>query len=569
MSAADVEAVLDRLGGYGRYQVLFFLGLGLVNVRAAWHVFVSLFVGATPAHHCTPPANHSLNHSLPWAEASDGQMGWAECSMYREPGLSNETTSCQNGWTYVWERDGESSIVSEWDLVCGDDYLSELALTMYMVGATCGTLLLTPLSDRWGRKTLLLACLWLQALVGLAAALVPSVLPFVVLQFFIGLTNMTISLCAYVLIVETFDKDTRELPALSLQFFWAGGLMLLALMAYLIPNWRHLELAVSLPQLLTISYFWLLPESPTWLLVKGKVKRARAVILTILRVNKLPPIDDLDKTLALFHEGLPALEKKIAAPDTCEGGASQKPSQHDVTVTSQQEDLAPISVLDLFKTPRIRRYAFFMFYLYLVNSLAYFGISFSTPMLSGNKYINTFISGAVEVPAYFICIVSNRRVGRRLPICVFLVVCAAANVAVIFTPTETGAGTDLSAVRTVLVMIGKFGITGSYSALYLYGSEVFPTSIRNHAVGLCSFFENIGSISAPQIVYASRSLTQLPMTLFAAMTLLGAVLVIFLPETHKKPLPQTIRDVEGWRNENREPKPDKSDSDVKVYSVKL
>lgn len=573
MSAAEVEVVLDRLGGYGRYQGLLFLGLGLVNTRAAWHVFVSIFVGWTPPHHCTPWDNRTANQSLPWEEGSTGQMGWSECSMYRDLGpdtadLSNETTKCQNGWTYLWDEKGESSIVSDWDLVCGDNYLTELALTMYMVGTTCGALLLTPLSDRWGRKTVLLACLWLQAAVGVALTLVPLVVPFLALQFFIGITNMTISLCAYVLIVETFDKNTRELPALSLQFFWAGGVMLLALMAYLLPNWRHLELAVSLPQLLTISYFWFLPESLTWLLVNGKMKRAKEVILTIQRVNKLPPFEDLDKSLERFKLGLPDVKEELPVPDSSDELSMQTSSQLKM-VLGPDDDLAPSSVLDLFKTPRIRRYSFFMFYLYLVNSLAYFGISFSTPLLSGNKYLNTFISGAVEIPAYFICIISNRRVGRRIPICVFLVICAAANVAVIFTPSETDDGRDLSYLRTVLVMIGKFGITGSYSALYLYGSEMFPTSIRNHAVGLCSFFENIGSISAPQIVYASTALTQLPMTVFAAMTLLGAVLVVFLPETHNAPLPQTIRDIEQWRKGRPESKKPEIQCAAEVYSVKL
>ena len=50
----------------------------------------------------------------------------------------------------------------------------------------------------------------------------------------------------------------------------------------------------------------------------------------------------------------------------------------------------------------------------LVNSLAYFGISFGMPLLNGNKYLNTFISGAVELPAYIVCILCNRR-----SVCVF------------------------------------------------------------------------------------------------------------------------------------------------------
>lgn len=37
---------------------------------------------------------------------------------------------------------------------------------------------------------------------------------------------------------------------------------------------------------------------------------------------------------------------------------------------------------------------------------------------------------------------------------------------------------DLSVVRTVLAMIGKFGITASLSIIYVYSAEVFPTVIR-------------------------------------------------------------------------------------------
>lgn len=37
---------------------------------------------------------------------------------------------------------------------------------------------------------------------------------------------------------------------------------------------------------------------------------------------------------------------------------------------------------------------------------------------------------------------------------------------------------DLSIIRTVLAMTGKFGITASLSIIYVYSAEVFPTVIR-------------------------------------------------------------------------------------------
>lgn len=78
----------------------------------------------------------------------------------------------------------------QWDLVCDKEYLVQLTTTLYMVGALCGTLFLTPLSDLCGRKPVILACLWLQAAVGIALAWMPSEVPYIALQFLIGITNM-------------------------------------------------------------------------------------------------------------------------------------------------------------------------------------------------------------------------------------------------------------------------------------------------------------------------------------------------------------------------------------------
>ncbi|XP_062620744.1 organic anion transporter 3-like [Saccostrea cucullata] len=96
-------------------------------------------------------------------------------------------------------------------------------------------------------------------------------------------------------------------------------------------------------------------------------------------------------------------------------------------------------------------------------------------------------------------------------------------------------------------MIGKFGITGAYSLSYLYSSEIFPTVVRNQAVGLSSFFENLGGIAAPLIVYAtSSSQSYIPLVVFGVIMVVGGILACFLPETHKKPLPETIEDVEHF-----------------------
>jgi MFS family permease len=51
-----------------------------------------------------------------------------------------------------------------------------------------------------------------------------------------------------------------------------------------------------------------------------------------------------------------------------------------------------------------------------------------------------------------------------------------------------------------VAMIGKFLISMTFAIAYLYTAELFPTKVRNVAVGTASTFARIGSISAPYIV---------------------------------------------------------------------
>ena len=51
-----------------------------------------------------------------------------------------------------------------------------------------------------------------------------------------------------------------------------------------------------------------------------------------------------------------------------------------------------------------------------------------------------------------------------------------------------------------IAMIGKFLISMTFAIAYLYTAELFPTSVRNVAVGAASTFARVGSMSAPYIV---------------------------------------------------------------------
>ena len=55
---------------------------------------------------------------------------------------------------------------------------------------------------------------------------------------------------------ELFPADMRTFAGLAIENFWAVGMCLLALFAYLIRNWHYLQLFISVPMVVTVILFW-------------------------------------------------------------------------------------------------------------------------------------------------------------------------------------------------------------------------------------------------------------------------------------------------------------------------
>jgi len=80
------------------------------------------------------------------------------------------------------------------------------------------------------------------------------------------------------MVMELFGPKFRTMAGCIIEGFWAMGLILLAVIAMHIPNWRYIQLAINLPTLCTIVFIWIIPESLRWLISKGKHDQAMAVV---------------------------------------------------------------------------------------------------------------------------------------------------------------------------------------------------------------------------------------------------------------------------------------------------
>lgn len=108
---------------------------------------------------------------------------------------------------------------------------------------------------------------------------------------------------------------------------------------------------------------------------------------------------------------------------------------------------------------------------------------------------------------------------------------------------------DLNVLSIGLVMLGKFGITAAFSMLYVYNVELYPTLVRNMAVGATSMASRLGSIIAPYFVYlgetSTRCLEKLLELLQCKLTLKSLVRGLLSPFSHL----ENEFTVTGCRNE--------------------
>ena len=63
-------------------------------------------------------------------------------------------------------------------------------------------------------------------------------------------------LVGFVIACELFPAEQRTFAGMFIQNFWAVGMCLMALFAWLARDWVHFQLIISLPWIVTIAFYW-------------------------------------------------------------------------------------------------------------------------------------------------------------------------------------------------------------------------------------------------------------------------------------------------------------------------
>ncbi|GAB1863465.1 Organic cation transporter 1 [Camponotus japonicus] len=580
MSSIDFDEVLVHVGEKGRYQnIMYYLLCIPATLPAAFLAFSQVFVSASPEHWCRIPELENLTDlmsleerkalSLPYSVKSDGRRVYSKCQMYdvnyteiidswlqyvddpqnvtdgtslstttfrpstsRSPPVSNPDwpiSKCRYGWNYD-TRDYDSTLVTELDLVCDNSWWPSTSTTFFYVGSLFGNVVFGWIADKWGRRTAFFAILFLEVIFSIATSFSPNYVIYTALRTVNGLFFPAIYQIPFILALELMGPRYRTFAGMVICMFFATAMSLLALLGYLLRHWYTLSLATSVPFILLFSYYWIIPESPRWLLSKNRIDEAEVIVQNMAKINgKKVPKNFLRKMEIeiLKRQGI-----------SCNGKNS-----NDGSIDIESENRSPptsATPMDLITNPNIRKKFFILAFDWVANAVVYNGLSYNTTNLGVSDYLAFFIGGIVEIPSYFITWYAMDRLGRRWVLCVTMMLGGLACVSCMFVPE------DAVWVTVSLAMIGKFGIAASFAVFYVFVGELLPTVLRSQAMGIASFIAGIGLLTFPYIVHLAVYSRVLPLIVMGSLSLAGAFTSVFLPETLNIHLPQTIEEGEQF-----------------------
>ncbi|XP_055626421.1 organic cation transporter protein [Toxorhynchites rutilus septentrionalis] len=511
-----LEELMGMLGDFGRYQAFQFILHLLAAVTAGLHMLSLVTVSAVPEHRCFIEGIDSLNSTTFGLDAlgeyiplnKDGALD--SCRMFQQGTAANATISCSS---YVFDTTYyKSSRAIEWDLVCDRRWMGSLAQTIYMLGVFTGAVWLGGLADKIGRKKVFCWSALLQLILGVGVAFTPEYYSFLVIRYLYGIFGSAGSyITGFVLTMELVGPSKRTPCGISFQAAFAGGIMLVAAWGALIPDRMLLQVVYGLHGLLLVAHWWIMDESPRWLWMQDRKREAIDIIAKAVRMN---------------GRGLNVDKEYYLSKD-----------KSNYAVEATPKTSAGLS--DLFKTPNLRKMTLNVCLCWFANSITYYGLSLSSGKLGGNPYLILFLMALVEMPSYLAIILLLDKLGRRSITSTLMIV---GGICCIVAAYLNRGSTE----STTVVMFGKLFIAGSFAVIYNYSAELFPTVVRNSAMGLGSMCARLAGASTPMIILFDSFDPKIPAVIFGVMSLISGSWVLFLPETMGKPMPQSLQDGENF-----------------------
>ena len=483
----NLDVILnDSVGKFGFFQAWLLLLLFFCQATFAPAIYGSVFTDFTPKHHCAGEGLEGFNLSR-WEDEDQ------RCSIVTE----GNKTECSS-----WEYDKSvivDTVAADFDIVCDQAFLKPLSGTLRMSGLLIGSFVFGWLSDRYGRVASLTVAGLLLFTSQVVAGFSTNYLMFSVLTVFMAAGGVGSYLVSFVLLFEWACPEYRTMASVFAQIPFAVGYLYTVLIAYCVPYWQLLQWVLAIPNILFFILFFIIPESPRWLISQGKTDRALKKIRIAAKSNNL-----------------------------------QVPKQVYIEKGFSDEKTKKLGICILVAHPVLCFRLIIMSLNWIVITLCFYGLSLN----SANEDLFTGMSmmALVELMAYIITLFIIDYFGRRPILSVCQLVSGLSCVCAGFVPISS------YWFRLSLALVGKMGASAGFAVVFVYSAELFPTPVRNSAIGLCSTLARIGALLAPAIASLDSVLAFLPFLIMGGAAMLVGSLSFLLPETRGGQLPQTVEE---------------------------
>nr|XP_020158421.1 organic cation/carnitine transporter 2-like [Aegilops tauschii subsp. strangulata] len=480
------ETMEAYMGATGAGQLLKAVLLAFAWALDAQQVFISVFTDAEPPWHCTD------------ADADASSCSAAAASPCALP---------PGAW--AWDRPAVTSVVSEWSLECAGPALVSLPASSFFAGCLAGGFLLTTLADSLlGRRKMLLASIVSMSAAGVVTAFSPNVWAYAALRFVSGFGRSMVGTCTLVLSTELVGRRWRDTVCVAGFFCFTLGFLSLPALAYTFreASWRNMYLWTSVPSLCySILFYFVVQESPRWLLVRGRRQDA----IDTLQQMQIGGITS--SNFSMIHAC--AMNDD---DDDAEAGASSV----FATLHSMWE-----------RPWALRRLAAIMTASFGVG-MVYYGMPLNVGNLGSNLYLSVTYNALAELPSSILSWLLMGRINRRSSVVALTAAAGLWSLACVIIPQGTA--------RMAAELVSFFATCTAFNVILMYSIELFPTSVRNSAVGLVRQALVLGGVAAPLLVALGRRNSFFSFGVLGLVIGCSGMFAACLPETKGKAMSDTM-----------------------------
>lgn len=240
-------------------------------------------------------------------------------------------------WIYDYDfLHGYRSMTSELNWVCQNAYKSITGQAFYFVGSVIGTLILGIAADIVGRLPVLIIAHMLGTLGNGLTIFATNSIAFAFCRFVSGLATDNNFVMMYILVLEYIAPNMRTRALnLCIGVFYCIGSIVSPWIAVWLGSWRLYLLATIIPALIVPLFYFVVPESAEWLISQNRMSDALICYQQIAKINR----KTLDEN---FIKDFNSVAKEIN--------------------TKREKNMKNPSLIELFKTPRLRRLMLILFF---------------------------------------------------------------------------------------------------------------------------------------------------------------------------------------------------------------